>query len=186
MDVVGKQVLADPGFTVDEDGGQVSGVVEGDLGELADEMADLLELLTLADHAGVRTEQLASPPTDRDLIPEAGVLELAFDHQVQFLEIEGFFQVVGRSLLHRLDGGVDGGVGGDDENRDVGEFLPQALENLQPGDVGELNVEDGEVGGVLIQDFEGLPARFCQQALVARAAQLDLQRLQQWQFIVED
>jgi len=25
-----------------------------------------------------------------------------------------------------------------------------------------------------------------QQALVARAAQLDLQRLQQWQFIVED
>ena len=85
----------------------------------------------------------------------------------EFVEIDGFGEVIDRAVAHRFDGIADVSVGGDEEDGEGGKFLAGAAEGLKAGharhaDVGNhhadrLRVEGGE-GGFAGGDGQGLEA----------------------------
>ena len=77
---------------------------------------------------------------------EAGGLEGAFDHLAEVLQVHGLDQVIEGAALHRLDGGLGGAVGGDEDDRPLRVEGVDFAEDLQAVAVGQLQVEDDHVG----------------------------------------
>ena len=68
------------------------------------------------------------------------------DNAAQPSEVERFEEVVVGALLHRLDGGVGGRGPGDEDDGDAAVDLTDPLVSIQPRQVGEVHVEQDDVG----------------------------------------
>ncbi|MGC4084335.1 MAG: hypothetical protein QM736_20045 [Vicinamibacterales bacterium] len=84
-------------------------------------------------------------PEGLDLAPETGGLERLVDHQSDLVEIERLVGVVIRAVLHRLDGRLDAGEGGQQDDQHVRVALFQLLENLEAVAVRQFVVEEDQV-----------------------------------------
>ena len=85
----------------------------------------------LGDHG-----RLAHPP---------GHLQRLADHPPQLVQVERLEQVVVGALLHRLDGRVRRLGQGDEDDRDARVDLADLLVDLQPGLVGQAQVEENDI-----------------------------------------
>ena len=78
----------------------------------------------------------APPAVIGELLAELGVLPGAVGQELELLEVERLLEVVERPELHRLDGALDGAVGGHDDHRDGGVELadpPEQVDASMPG-----------------------------------------------------
>ena len=139
----------------------------------------------VADHAieavrlGLSRAQLAH------LAAQPRGLERLLDHGRERLEVERLVHEVVRAELHRLDGGVDAGVGREQDDEDVGIELLELLEDGQAVEVGQPVVENREVdarGGLL----DGRLAVLGLEHVVAGRAQTLGDRPADQLFVVDD
>jgi hypothetical protein len=72
----------------------------------------------------VLTVELLTQPLD--LCRERAHLECLLDRDLEFLEVERFGQVLGRTGLHRFDGKLDVAVSGEHDDRERAPAGPQA------------------------------------------------------------
>jgi hypothetical protein len=70
------------------------------------------------------------------------------DNAAQAGDVQRLEEVVVGALLHRLDGGVGGRGPGDENDGDAAVDLADLLVSLQPRQVGEVDVEQDDVGRV--------------------------------------
>ena len=114
-------------------------------GDAADGLVDLAHGRAGADdgavHVGVRGGlgdhgRLAHPP---------GHLQRLADHPPQLVQVERLEQVVVGALLHRLDGRVRRLGHGDEDDRDARVDPADLLVDLQPGLVGQAQVEQNDI-----------------------------------------
>ena len=80
----------------------------------------------------------------RNLLLELRALEGALDQHGNLLRAQRLHQIVERALLHRLDGVIEGAVGGDDHDR----FAGQTVERLQAVHTGQADVQEDQIGGI--------------------------------------
>ncbi len=92
-------------------------------------------------HVGVRGRL----GDDGRLAHPLGHLQRLADHPPQLVQVERLEQVVVGSLLHRLDGRVRRLGHGDEDDRDAGVEAADLLVDLQPGLVGEAEVEQDHI-----------------------------------------
>src|SRR5262249_26712812 len=96
----------------------------------------LLRSLDSLRHRGTRAHDLPIPfadltRQDLDAALEPTPLERPLDGQENVIRIEGLGEEIVRSLLHGLDGEVDGPVASDDDDRHVLALLAQLPEDVQ-------------------------------------------------------
>jgi hypothetical protein len=108
-------------------------------------IADDLSLVAKCHH--LAAERLVLPAEARELERRAdGHLELVGPHRLG--------DVVHRAGLDGRDRVLDGAVPGEHDDRDVAPFLPEVLEELEPGHAGHPVVEDDEVERLPLQHAE--------------------------------
>ena len=91
---------------------------------------------------------------DGRLAHQPGQLQGLADHAAELLRIERLEQVVVGPLLHRLDGRVGRGRGGDEDDGDAGIDLADALVDLQPRQIGQAHVEQDHVRRFGVQSLQ--------------------------------
>ena len=139
VDRLRHELLPGPRLPTDQDG-------HVGLGDLPDEAEDLPHLAALPDDVPERVLLLDLLPQARQERRLAARFDPPSDAQDQFLVVARLGQVVERSPADRLDRGVDRGVAGHHQDRQVGVDLPDGREErdaVQPlhAQVGEDEVE---------------------------------------------
>ncbi len=137
VDGAGDQFLAGAALAEDED-------VDVLGGDAADGLAHLLHDEAAADDAvaGLLGRQ------HRRHVHEPRRLEGPLQHVREPFQVERLGQVVEGALLHGLDGRFRGAVGRDEQHRPFRVDLAQRAEDVEPGTVRQLQVEDDHVRGV--------------------------------------
>ena len=112
-------------------------------GDAADRLAHLL-------HDGAAADDAVGALLGRQQrghAHQAGGLEGAVEDLAEPVEVDRLDEVVEGALLHRLDGGLGGAVGGDEDDRAAsGRQRLDVVEDVQAGAVGQLQVEHDDVG----------------------------------------
>jgi hypothetical protein len=93
-----------------------------------------------------------------DIALEGAGLEGAPDGDGEFVHVEGLGDVIEGAELHGFHGGVDRGVGGDDDDGDLGAalgFLLDRAEDAEPVRVRQLHVEKHEFRSFAVKGLEG-------------------------------
>ena len=143
VDDVGEDFFADAAFAGDEDaafgGGNEGGVAEDGAHEGA------------GGDDGGRERAFGGNGEGRGLGEAGGVA----DAGEEFVEVDGFGEVIDRAVAHGFDGVADVGVGGDEEDGERGEFLARAAEGLEAGHAGHADVGDHHADGLCAQGGEG-------------------------------
>ena len=88
-------------------------------------------------------------PEELHLLPELPRLEGVAQGHAEVLEVDGLGDVVVGAEPHRLHRRADIGVGGHDDHLDVGMALLDLAEHLDPVRVGQLEIQQEEVGALL-------------------------------------
>ena len=89
------------------------------------------------------------------LVAQPLALEGVADDEADFVQLERLGDVVVGAQLHRLDRGLRGGDGGDDDHGHVrGDLLGRA-QHLQPVHLGHAQVGDDGVRGVATEGLDG-------------------------------
>ena len=122
------QLFARAGLSGDEDGG-------GGGSYLLDDLVDIFHPLGLSD-------DLKSSAAVPSVVQVAGADLSGGDgllyRQAKLVLVEGLGDIVESTLFERLDGGLNGAVGGDDDDREVMVEALDLLQELQPGDARHL------------------------------------------------
>jgi hypothetical protein len=149
VDGAGNKLLARSGFTGDQNG-------DVRCRHSAEQFVDLLHRLTGADQGALTALLLLDGRLQPlDLVACAhqflGLQQQGFKH----VEIEGFGDVIIGTALHGLDGVFHRGFGGHDDDGQLGPLLPDVIEQLQTGAVGHLDVQQGQIVGLVLQPVKG-------------------------------
>src|SRR5581483_9639298 len=106
-----------------------------------------------------------------DALLQAPRFDHAVDGVADLLGGEGLRQVVDGAESHRLDGGLEGGEGGDDDDADSWLSAHDFGEEIEPGLVTEPEVEEDDVEAASIQGLER--SAWCPDAKDARGVRLE-------------
>ena len=118
--------------------------------------------------------------TAEELATVCGLLQRDFE-----LVVEGFEHVVERTVAHALDGGLDGAEAGDhDDERLLGARL-QFAQQVGAFAIGQADVHEDKVEGVLVHQFVGASDRARGGNVVAPLTQLLLQILADDQVVLK-
>ena len=147
---LGDEFLAGAALALDEDGG----VGRGDLAQRLD---DAPHRLRLADDPLEPEPLLELLGELLGAADEAPVLQGLGHAVAQFGQVQGLGDVVGGALADGLDGGLDRGVAGDDDDLGLRVQPPGRLQDLQAADLVHHQVGDDEVEGVVCHDLQGPP-----------------------------
>ncbi len=137
----GDEFLAGAAFAEDEDGGV-------GIGDAFDHAEDVLHALAGADDLGEAVFLAEFASEEGVFVDGLGVGEGALNGEFEFLELEGFLEVIVGAELHGLDGAFDGAEPGDhddDSGWGEGAGLADDFEAVWPGLV-EVEIGDDEIG----------------------------------------
>ena len=107
-------------------------------------------------------------------------------HEQQLVLLQGLGQVVEGALAHRVDGAVDGPVGGHQDDEGRGLQLEDLAQQLDAVEVGHLQVGEDDVEGAALGGLEGLAAVAGGGGLVALRLQDHLQDVALAALVVDD
>jgi hypothetical protein len=145
---IGEHFLADTAFTGDEDTGfgrcDEGGIAEHGLHERAvgDDPGREMPILIKREGSG------------------RGDTGGALYGLEEFVEVDGFGEVIDGAVAHGLDGLADIGVGRDEQDGEDGVLLACAAERVEAGDAGHPNIGDHHVDGMGLEGGEGSFAGF--------------------------
>ena len=92
--------------------------------------------------------------------PEAAFLQRLLERRDQLRHLEGLGEVAEGRAVHGLDGRGDRAVAGDEDDLRVGARRADGAQEVEPGDVGQPDIDDGGVHGRRGQPLEtGIPGR---------------------------
>jgi hypothetical protein len=181
VDVAGQDLLAGAALAGDEDGG-VGG------GDGLGEADDLEEGAVLPDGPA-----LARGVAALDLLLEGHVLVLelaglggAAAEGDEVVVGEGFLEVVEGAAVDGLDGGLEGGLGGHEDDGDLGVPIPDGGQDVHAGDAGHADVGDDDVRRPSSQRLQGLFPLVRDRHLEPLAAEEDLQGVEDGGLVVDD
>ncbi len=177
---LGDQVFARSAFALDENRGGLAG------GDLLYETHQFCSLRRNCDHF-VITRRAADLAAQRfDLGAKASRLERVLDGDAEFFEVERLAdEVVGAQLKRGLHV-IQLRIGRDhDDRRRVGSFL-DLLEHLDAAQVGHTDVEQNQVGGLLLGEAEAGFARRGFDDVISPLFALLAQRPAHQAFVVHD
>lgn len=143
VDDVGEDFFADTAFAGDEDAAFRRGNERGVAEDGAHEGAG-------GDDRG-RERAFGGRGGGRGLGKAGGVA----DAGEEFVEVDGFGEVIDRAVAHGFDGVADVGVGGDEEDGKRGKFLAGAAKGLETGHAGHAHVGDHHADGLRAEGGEG-------------------------------
>jgi hypothetical protein len=125
--------------------------------------------------------------------PQGGDLRLhpvkalqPFQHQVELAGDEGLGKIVEGPHFDRGDRRLDGGVGRDHHHLGFRPAGDDRLEHLQPVPVGELHVQEHQVGVLTVKPFEAFRARRRPGGLEALVFEVHLQGGQDVAVVIDD
>ena len=127
----------------------------GGAGDLGEDAVELLHGGRVADevaHGGAGAEAVAE---GAGLDVEGAALGGAFEGGGELFEGEGLGEIVAGTDAHGLDGGVDGGEGGHDDDDGLGMLGANVFEQGEAAAAGKLEVEQEDVDGVVGQGEAG-------------------------------
>src|ERR1051326_392037 len=107
---------------------------------------ELLHPRRLADQVPERAHLLQLPAQLEDLLLHELLVFDGLEDDLQAREVHRLRHVILGADLERLHRRVDGGVAGEDDDGDVGIGLFDAVQQIETAAVGELQVDDGDVG----------------------------------------
>ena len=179
MDGLGHELFARAALTQDQD-------VAFRRRRQLDQLEDLLHRLALADDV---VEAVALPK----LLLQGSVLggqpilvQSLADRQQYLFILEGLRDVVEGALSHRFDGAFDGGEGGDHDDHLVGVRGSDPFQDLQPGSVGQHQVQQDELDLFFGQQIQSLTPGSSAERRVALFGQQAGQNVLQDLFVVDD
>src|ERR1051326_1179711 len=123
------------------------------------------------------------------LAREPPLLQRLVHGEDHFLVLERLRDVVEGAVLHRLDRAVDGGEGGDDDDRQVRVGDADGAQRVDAADAGEHDVEDDEVDvgvGVAVENAQRLFAGRGEDDVEAFAPEHGLEHVAEDFFVVDD
>ena len=91
-----------------------------------------------------------------DLLPELTPADDVRQHRFETRDVDRLGQVVRGTAAERLDRGIDGGVAGDQDDLG-GDTAVDLSQELETAAVGQLQVDQRQVGGVLAQEGARFP-----------------------------
>lgn len=160
VDRPGDDLLAGPALPRD-DRRRVAG------GEELDGAEELAHRPALADEGPETGAVVEAGLEGAGLTPLRHVFRRGLEESPQLAVVQRFGQEVLRTALHRLDGGVDAPVGGDEDDRPARVVALEAPEEVEPGGAGEDDVGDDEVGRAAPDRGVGLVRVGCGDDVVA-------------------
>ena len=95
----------------------------------------------------------------------------AVDDAQQLIHVERFGEKIESAELHRLDGGVDRAVAGDDDRNDAGIDPRELLQHLDPADARHTEIEEDHARPGVFHEVEALHPIGRHQGVVAPALQ---------------
>jgi hypothetical protein len=162
VDGAGDQLLAGAALAGDEHG-RVA------VGDPVDQLADPADGRALADDAGDRPGRGQGLAQPADLAAGPAVLDRAGHRQLDVAGVERLDHEVPGAGPQRRDRGVDVGLAGDDDHRDVRVGDPDLLAQLDARQAGHADVGDDDVVLALAQRGQGGLAAVDERRLVAAA-----------------
>ena len=160
MDGLRDELLAGARFAGDEHGRRGRR-------RLLDHLVDLPHLRAVADERSERAVLAQLAPQRLHLAHRLQAFDDLVEENLQPLDIDGLRQVVVGAFLHRLDGGVDGALRGQEQRRDVGADLRQRAQQREPVHTRHHQVGDddgGPEGGDLLERFLAVARRVGDEA----------------------
>ena len=151
MDGVGHHLLPRPAFPHEQHRG-VGGRHHGQ------RVQKTFHLRAPADDPG-KIETVAQTFLENQVLrAEMIVLQRLFDQYLQFLDVQGFRQVIEGPRLERLHGRFYRGVGGHDQDGHEGTDFPDLGQRLDPVHVRHADVQQDEVKGLFFHGPDGFRA----------------------------
>jgi hypothetical protein len=108
------------------------------------------------------------------------------DDFAEVVQVDRLQQILEGSPLHRLDSRFGRGVRRRDDDRQPGVDLLDPVEEFEPGQVRQADVDDHGIGEFLLDQRDRLPGRFRGDDLEVVALQPGLQRIEDVRFVVDD
>ena len=154
--------------------------------DLIDELEDGLHLLGATDDGAALDAAAHRAPEVLALLLLAAALDAGGDRRKDLLVLEGLADAVERAALPRADGGVEGGVGGDDDDDGLGVGLQNLFERAQAAHARHRNVEEHHVVGAPAVTLQPLLAGLRQIDAVALGREQRLQHVAHDLLVVND
>jgi hypothetical protein len=151
VQVVREKLLAGAGLAGNEDvavGGR----------NLPRHLKEVLHVAILGEDAHLALVAFRLFPEAATFTPEAVFFQRLGHHLANFLRLEGLGQVIEGALFHRLDGGRQRGLAGDQDDFGVGAAFAAALEDLQAVDLVHTQFAEHHIEGLFLQQGLGIAA----------------------------
>ena len=149
MQRAGDEFLAGAALALDQDGAV-------GIGDLGDEVVDLLHLRARADDVLEAVFLLDDLPQVAVLADEALVIERALDGELQLIHLERLGDVVVGAELHRLERRLHRLVRRDQDDRRLRQHLAAFAEDVEAADLVHAQIGDDELRGVHGEVFQRL------------------------------
>ena len=169
-------------------GARLAGDEDRGLGrrDLLHQLEDALHGQRLADDA-VEAEAAAQLVAQLQVVAQEGaLLQRALDDHGDLVDLERLGQIVVSAALHRRDGGLGRGKGGDDNHLRVRLRFFHRLQHVEAAAVLHFQIGDHHVERLIVDGLLRGAGRFGQRHLVAGARQRDAQEVAHRPLVVDD
>ena len=143
------QLLAGPALTHDQH--RMSA-----LRRLGDDAVQLLHLGRTADDGAEAVLGAQALAQDTLFGGQLQLVHGALQHDAQLVERERLADVVEGAHLHRLHGGRDGGIAGDDDDHRIGTPALYGAQRFQAAGAGKLEIEQHDVDVLVVEHLVGV------------------------------